>query len=161
MQTEDRIARFDAARCRPGLRRQVSRMIEALLAEDVADLWASHPDEDGDSILPDDLAGLVPPPRDLWRVDDATLACMAQDFAVMAIFAVQSGQFDGRNLLEPLMTLQASACSVGQACASGRTGLYYLSLGRSCALPAIMPPVHDACFDSNIRATAARPIPQL
>ncbi len=126
MQTNDTITRFDTARCRPGMRRQAIRMMQALLAEDAADRWASHPGSDGDSITPDDLAGLVPPPRDLAFVDDARLACMLQDFAVMGIFAIQSGQFDDRTLLEPLMALQASACSVAQACKAGATRLRYL-----------------------------------
>jgi hypothetical protein len=119
MQIDHRIVRFDAARCRPGLRLRANQMIRALLDEDAADRWASHGEEDGDSINPDDLAGLVPPPREMWRIDDATLACMLQDFAVMGVFAIQSGQFDGRFLLESLMDLQASACAVAQSCAAG------------------------------------------
>ncbi len=119
MQTETKFLRFDASRCRPGLRWRANNMIRALLDEDVADRWASHPETEGDSITPDDLAGLVPRPRDMWRVNDATLACMLQDFAVMGIFAVQSGQFDDRSLLEPLMDLQATACAVARNCASG------------------------------------------
>lgn len=119
MQIDHKIVRFDAARCRPSLRLLANQMIRALLEEDAADRWASHGEEDGDSITPDELAGLVPPPREMWRFDDATLACMLQDFAVMGVFAVQSGQFDGRYLLEPLMNLQASACAVAQSCAAG------------------------------------------
>lgn len=119
MHTDAKILRFDAARCRPGLRLRANRMIRALLDEDAADRWASHPETEGDSISPDDLAGLVPRPRDMWRVDDWILACMLQDFAVMGIFAVQSGQFDDRSLLEPLMDLQSTACAVARTCAAG------------------------------------------
>lgn len=127
----DTITRFQAERCRPTLRNQATEMIHALLAEDAADLWASHPETDGDSITPDDLAGLVPPPRNLRKVDDARLSCMLQDFAVMAIFAIQSGQFDNRALIAPLMALQSSACAVALACKQGASRLQYLPMRRT------------------------------
>lgn len=114
MLTDETIACFDTAHCRPGLRLRAHRMFRALLDEDAADRW------NGDSLTPDDLAGLVPPPRDLWRVDDAKLARMLQDFAVMGVFAIHSGQFDDQSLLEPLMDLQSAACAVAGRCDSGR-----------------------------------------
>ncbi|WP_209428483.1 hypothetical protein [Pararhodobacter sp. SW119] len=119
MLTDDKIARFDSAHCRPGLRLRANRMLRALLDEDAADRWASHVVEDRDSIAPDDLASLVPPPRDMWRVDDAELAPMLQDFAVMGVFAIQTGQFDDRSLLEPLMDLQSAACTLASRCDAG------------------------------------------
>ena len=122
--------------CSSDLRLRATRMIRALLDEDVADRWASHADDDGDSITPDDLAGLVPAPRDMWRIDDATLACMLQDFAVMSVFAVQSGQFDGRPLLEPLMELQAAACVVARSCEAGSAAAVRAFPRRSAATPA-------------------------
>jgi hypothetical protein len=100
---------FPLHRARPPLAVRVLAVRDAARADAARGLWDSLPEGNGDRISCADLCDMLPPLDAPAPTGTLVLAIAAADFAVLGLFAIQTGQWMRPDLLEALMGLQSAA----------------------------------------------------
>jgi hypothetical protein len=88
---------------------RVRALRDAACADTTRGLWDSLPEGNGDRIGCADMCGMLPQMDGDTAPGTHVLAIAAADFAVLGLFAIQTGQWMRPDLLESLMGLQAAA----------------------------------------------------
>jgi hypothetical protein len=98
---------FPLHKARPGLTPLLISLGLAVEQDQLANLWSPLADENPDSITPKYLLDLLP--EDISQRDIFSNARRAKDFSLLALFAIQTDQWNRKDLLTSLMTLQEAA----------------------------------------------------
>ena len=100
---------FPIHRARPPLAVSVARLAQEAWSDRERLLWDCLPQDHEDRIEPATLCGMLPDATHLRAPGTVLDPHTAADFAVLGLFAIQTGQWMRPDLVEDLMALQQQA----------------------------------------------------
>lgn len=100
---------FPLHRARPPLAVSVARLAQEAWSDRDKLLWDCLPKEHEDRVEPSYLCGMLPTPDTLRTPGTVLDPHTAADFAVLGLFAIQTGQWMRPDLVEDLVALQHQA----------------------------------------------------